>query len=194
MSDNEGADLKSIVKAILKSLSAREAVFLDLMAQIEQKGQSLKSIEAIDAFGLEMSARAESMWRTYSGDERGVSVQNLVRLRCITARPGPIDVSNLFGKLPRELGTRGSVSYGSSSWAAVDPNRFQKVLQELIERQMVSSGMVDFKGSGDFVLPINVGSFFGRNGRKMNLPEANFMLTPLGKGLMRVCRSGDPQA
>jgi hypothetical protein len=38
------------------------------------------------------------------------------------------------------------------------------------------------------VLPVNTGFFFGRSGRKMNLPEANFMLTPLGKGLTRACR------
>jgi Abortive infection alpha len=181
---------------ILKSVSAREAVFLDLMAQIEEKGHSFKSIEAIDAFGSEMSALAESKWRKYSEDERAVSVQNLVRLRCITARPAPIDVSNLFATLPQERGGRGAVSFGlgGSSWAAIDPNKFQKVLQELVERQMVSSGMVDFKSHSSFVLPVNTGSFFGRNGRKMNLPEANFMLTPLGKGLARACRGGAPSA
>jgi hypothetical protein len=34
---------------ILKSLSAREAVFLDLIAQIEDKGHSFKSVEAVES-------------------------------------------------------------------------------------------------------------------------------------------------
>jgi hypothetical protein len=174
---------------LLKSISAREAVFLDLMAQIEEKGHSFKSIESVDAFGSEMTALAESKWRKYPADERAVSVQNLVRLRCITARPAPIDVSNLFAALPQDRGRGGivSIGLGSSSWAAIDPQKFQQVLQELIERQMVSSGMIDFKNHNSFVLPVNTGFFFGRSGRKMN-PEANFMLTPLGKGLTRACR------
>lgn len=189
---NAATKAEKVYVDILKSISAREAIFLDLMAQIEKKGHSFKSIEAIDAFGLEMSALAESAWRKYSEEERVVSVQNLVRLRCITARPAPIDVSNLFAALPQDRGGRGGVSFNfGGSWAAVDPNKFQKVLQELVERQMISSGMIDFKGSSDFVLPVNTGSFFGRNGRKMNLPEANFMLTPLGKSLVRACRTDD---
>jgi hypothetical protein len=173
---------------LLKSISGREAVFLDLVDQIEQKGASFKSREAIDTFEKDMVARAESKWRKFTSDERAISLQNLVRLRCLSVRPSPIDAHNLFARVPdTRPGSTGVMHLGSGSrWAVVDPEKFNKVLQEIVERQMIASGMADFKQHSSYSIPMR--ATFNYASRKIDLPEANFMLTPLGKGLMRACR------
>lgn len=172
---------------LLKSISGREAILLDLVAQIEEKGQSFRDIQAIDAFGKEMIALAESKWRQFSADERAISIQNLVRLRCLIARPRPLNVGNLFAHFPRDQVGRNIVPLPGSQWAAIDPQKFEAILTELFERQMAASGMIDFKGQSSFVVP-TPGFFQRGGGRKIDLPEANFMLTPLGRDLMRACR------
>lgn len=169
---------------LLKSISGREAILLDLIDQIEDKGRNFRNNAEIDAFVKHMSGLADSKWRRFKEDERALSVQNLVRLRCVAIRPSPIDANNLFAQLPQD--TRNGVSFGGTKWAAVDAQKLQKILQEIVERQMVLSGMVDFKHQNAFLLPY--AGTFSRGGRSLDIPEANLMLTPLGKGLMRACK------
>lgn len=172
---------------LLKSISGREGALLELIERIEDKGRAFQNNAEIDAFVKEMNALAGSKWRHFTKDERAISIQNLVRLRCLTVRPKPINAGNLFAQLPRDRGGRSIVPFGGAQWAVVDPHKFEKVLNEIVERQMASSGMMDFKDYDSFTLP-HAGSFFRGSGHKLDLPEANFMLTPLGKGLMRACR------
>jgi hypothetical protein len=182
-----GTKPEKVYVDLLKSLTGREAVLLELVEQIEEKGQGFRDRAALDAFARDMNALAESKWRKFSTDDRAIYIQNLVRLRCLAVRPTPIDVSNLFAQMPRDQGGRGITPFGGTQWALIDPQKFQKVLQEIVDRQMTSSGMVDFKHYDGFILPY-AGASFHRGGHKLDLPEANFMLTPLGRGLMRACK------
>jgi hypothetical protein len=173
---------------ILKSLSGREVIFLDLLAKIEEEGTKFQSVAEIDAFAKRMSALAETKWRQFSESECAISIQNLVRLRCATFRAKPIDIANLFAEMPSERGGR---SPFGRQWAVVDPDKFQKVLKEVIERQLAASGTINYQAGNTFTMPMG-GSFFAGSGRELALPEANFMLTPLGKGLMQACKVEKP--
>jgi hypothetical protein len=173
---------------ILKSLSSREVVFFDLLAKIEKEGATFKSVAEIDAFEKRMGALAETKWRQFPAKERAISIQNLVRLRCATFRAQPLDISNLFAQMPSEGGRRSPFGH---QWAVVDPDKFQRVLKEVIERQLAASGMMDYETGGTFTMPVG-GTFYSGGGRKLALPEANFMLTPLGKGLLQACNIEKP--
>ncbi|MCG2642694.1 Abi-alpha family protein [Bradyrhizobium sp. GCM10023182] len=163
---------------ILKSLSTREVLFLELIAKIEdQSRKRFKTQQEHQTFVNAMNALADTHWRQFLPDERAISIQNLVRLRCVTFRARSVDLHNLFGRVP--LQNDMGVSVGN--WAVVNPDKFQRVLGELIERQLAASGMMDFPTGGTstisqftFGMPL--------------LPEANFMLTPLGSGLLTACR------
>jgi hypothetical protein len=130
---------------ILKSLSSREVLFLQLLSMIE--GQSSKFKNAADhaASTKQMSDFAEANWRQFPPEDRAISIQNLVRQRCVTFRAQPIDISRLFGLAPVE---KAKLNPFGQKWALVDPNKFQRVLQELVERQLASSGMMDFPTGG----------------------------------------------
>src|SRR5262249_30018649 len=114
-----------------------------------------------------MKALVEERWRRFPEEERALSIQNLVRLRCVTFRLKPIDINSLFAQLPN-VGVRNPFG---TKWAAVDPHKLERVIKELTQRQLTASGLGDFPSE--------------RPGR---LPEADFTLTALGRGLLHACQ------
>jgi hypothetical protein len=159
---------------ILKSLSSREVAFLLLLWKLEAR-QRLRGTAEYNSFTSDVSVLAEKKWRRFPADERAISVQNLVRLRCVTYRAKPIDINSLFARVPVE--GRSNPFASRQRWAVVDPSKLERIIKELVQRQLTASGLADFPSGG-------TGSAFPGA-----LPEADFALTPLGIGLLRACES-----
>ncbi|MET4296197.1 hypothetical protein ABIB06_004443 [Bradyrhizobium sp. LB8.2] len=154
---------------ILKALSSREVLFLELLWKLTLRPRAKTTAEH-NAYTKSVEALADEKWRRFSEDERGIAIQNLVRLRCVTFKAEPPDLNSLCGILP----TDGRNTFGPK-WAAVDPAKLEKVIKDLIQRQLVAAGVTDFPRSA--VSRVYPGTF----------PETDFVLTPLGRGLMRAC-------
>ncbi len=154
---------------ILKSLSNREVIFLDLLWQIHDRTGSRTAAE-YEKSRAHIGAQADAKWRSLTAEERGISVQNLVRLRCITFSEESIDLQEIFALVPSEYPFQ-----GGRKWAFVDPRKLENVLRQLAQRHLFSSGLKDFPDAGRFT------------GYPGYFPEANFVLTPLGEGLRRAC-------
>lgn len=154
---------------ILKALSSREVMFLELQWKLASRPHA-KTTAEYNAYTKSVEALADEKWRRFSEDERGIAIQNLVRLRCVTYKAKSPDMGSLFGVLPLDRRN----TFGPK-WAAVDPEKLEKVIKDLIQRQLVAAGVTDFpRGT---VSPLYPGTF----------PETDFVLTPLGKGLMLAC-------
>jgi hypothetical protein len=162
---------------ILKSLSGREAILLDLLAIIDRELHNpMLSIAGAVPVRTRLNELADSKWRKFSVNERSTSIQNLVRLRCIAPRIQQIDTGQLFARMPDER--RGPS--GSRNWAVVDPQKFAKVLKTLAHQQLIASGVIDYNIEG------------GRLERSVSLPEATFALTSLGRAFLQACEAHEP--
>lgn len=164
---------------ILKSISAVEAAYLDLLWICENRLRKTTH-ETLTDFNKLMNAKAEEKWRQYSIDDRLAARQNLVRLRSIVFRPRPIDASGLFGELPREM----QGSFGR--WSLVDPREFKRVIEYIGEAISVAAGIKDYGNASPIPLQQGMRGFGGINSR-IEVPEMNYMLTPLGIQLMQAC-------
>lgn len=153
---------------ILKSLSGREVVFLDLLVTLDKEQINRMTVGQAREFQKRMGDLAEKQWRRFSTSERNASIQNLIRLRCVSPRFQLIDLSNMLGRLSDNPSLR--------RWAAVEPHKFEKVLRTLSEQQLVASGVIDYDTEGR------------RGVVRSALPEAAFMLTALGRDLLRACQ------
>ena len=164
---------KKVYIELLKSFSSSEAAFTDLIWQCEGRSY-FRTKDDVSKFNGEMNELAERSWRKFSEFEQKVALQNLVRLRCITFRGSPIDLTGLFAALPSE-------SNFGTKWAAADPEKFRNILNSILHYISLSAGVVDHNSTN----PINL----GRAGfSAINVPEMNFTLTPLGRDLMAACR------
>ncbi|MBR1169157.1 Abi-alpha family protein [Bradyrhizobium liaoningense] len=161
---------------ILKALSSREVLFLELLWKLASRPPAKTTAEH-NAYTKSVEALADAKWRRFSADERGIAIQNLVRLRCATFKAKPPDMNSLCAVLP----TDGRNTFGPK-WAAVDPAKLEKVINDLIQRQLAAAGVTDFPKSAR--IPVYPGTF----------PEADFVLTPLGRGLMGACAAERKQA
>jgi len=155
---------------LLKSLSSKEVTFLDLLWKIEEGNLGFRSTADYNRHAKLVSEAADERWRRFPSEDRSISIQNLVRLRCITFAAKPIDVRNLAAFVP----TDNRNPFGTK-WAVVDPKKLENVIRKLSEQHLVATGLKDFPGTDRPMLP---GA----------LPEASFVLTPLGKGLLRACK------
>src|SRR5690606_31712192 len=106
---------------LLRSLTPADSALLDLLHP-SVVNRYFASEQEQKEFSKELNARADTGWQRFSENERDVSVQNLIRLRCITAMPRPLMAENVLTPL------RNRDLFGSSSGALVDPLGFEKVL------------------------------------------------------------------
>jgi hypothetical protein len=171
--------VKKVYIELLKSLSPPEAAFLDLLS----KGQLTKRLTVKEAQTLyaEMHSVADQCWRLFDNDEQKVAIQNLTRLRCITFKPERLDARDLLVAMP-------SVGRSPGRQAAVDPFKFQRLLGQLVDMISMSAGIADPRY--ERVTPAHRRSGEGK-GRISAGPEMNFILTPLGRGLMHACRKDE---
>lgn len=160
---------------ILRSLAPADTALLELLYPPILGRQFTLGAE-VEAFNKEMSARADGKWRKFSEEDRDVAVQNLFRLRCITSLPRPFIVNNVLQQIrSRDLRINDAV---------VDPERFEKMLTNLVTLIYQSSGALPY----DATQPVRLTrwSSFGRDERnQISVPELNHMLTPLGQEFMR---------
>jgi hypothetical protein len=154
---------------ILKSLSNREVVFLDLLAHIDRELTPLLTMARAAEVRKKVGDLAETRWRHFSTNERNTSIQNLVRLRCVAPRYHEIDLRNLFARAPGSSSSRDP--------AMVDPRKLEQVMERLARQQLVASGVTDY----------NTESRMG--GFTDIVPEAAFTLTSLGRDLLRACQA-----
>jgi hypothetical protein len=157
---------------ILKSLSGREVVFLNLLAKIEASEKARVSYDQLAALQREISDLAATQWRCFPKAERNASIQNLVRLRCVAPRSRPLNLHWLFEPI-----ADGDI-FGSGL-SAVKPHEVERVLHTLFEQQLIASGVLEYdtEDRGWSVTGV--------------LPEAAFALTTLGHDLLRACEPGE---
>ncbi len=175
---NSDVVIKKFYLDLLKSLAGPEVVLLQLLWECQRRG-TFRTPQEVKAFNDEMNAFAERRWRKFPLEVRGAAVQNLMRLRCLTFRPQPLDASNLLAALPIEM----QRSAGFSKWAAIDPERFMKVLQQMLDLVIAGTGATEYKKAER--IPLFSG--FGHYGASINVVEMNHVLTALGQELVRAC-------
>ncbi len=178
---NSGVSVKKIYVDLLQSISSADAAFLELIGECEKKTQ-FADIDELNEFNEQMNALAESKWRKFDGEAQNAATQNLVRLRCITYRSRPMQVHELFGELPYEM-TRHSFN----EWSVVNPREFEKVVKHLGEMIEVAAGIRDPKSTGPIPLQRGFGTFSSKP-LVIDVPEMNFMLTALGKDLLKATK------
>lgn len=162
---------------ILRSLAPADASLLQLLYP-SIGDRTFHGQEEVKAFNAEMNAKADASWRRFSEDERGVSVQNLIRLRCITAMPRMLNADNLLKQFTdRERRVSG---------ALVDPRRFEEVLSKLVTLIYQASGALPYDATAP--VPLHYKGAFGLGHGlfgQITVPELNHMLTPLGLEFMK---------
>lgn len=162
---------------ILRSIGPADSALLELLhPSITTREFASKS--EVAEFNSEMDAKAEGRWRQFSEEERAVSIQNLIRLRCITATP-------------RMFFAEGVLKHYSDrerriSGALIDERKFQDMLTRLLSLIYQASGAVEYETKGPIPLHYKTawGSGHGAFGH-ITVPEFNHMLTPLGSEFMK---------
>lgn len=162
---------------ILRSLGPADSALLELLHPNITAREFHSKIEVAE-FNAEMDAKAEGRWRQFSEEERGVSIQNLIRLRCITATPRMFfadGVLRRFSDRERRI-----------SGALIDEHKFQDMLTRLLSLIYQASGAVEYDTTGPIPLHYRTawGSGHGAFGH-ITVPEFNHMLTPLGIEFMK---------
>lgn len=175
---NSDVVIKKFYLDLLKSLAGPEVVLLRLLWECQKRG-TFRTPQEVKTFNEEMNALAERHWRKFPPEVRGAAVQNLMRLRCLTFRPQPVDASNLLAALPREM----QRSAGFSKWSAIDPDRFAKLLQQILDLVVAGTGATEYKKTEH--IPLFSG--FGYYGVSITVVEMNHVLTALGQELVRAC-------
>jgi len=177
--DGDGT-IKKVYIEILKSLSAPEAALLDFLWTCEKRNL-FKSREEVETFNEEMNVLAEQRWRIFPQEVRQIATQNLARIRCITFRPRPLHVQDLFANLPREM------TGWPNGWAVVNVSEFQKLLEQLGDIIFAAAAVKDYESQASIPLQRQNPWAVGYHGVAITVPEMNFMLTALGTDLMRAC-------
>lgn len=173
-SEAEEPSVKKLWIEVLKALSPADTALLELLPR-GLAGRQFNSAQEIQQFNQEINAKAEGKWRTFSEGERAVSIQNLVRLRCIAPTPQPLNAGNLLKVVrSRELKIDGAV---------VDPRQMEAVLTAILERIYQVSGALPTKQRASIPLYLK-GAFGMQPFGEFSAPELNYLLTPLGESLM----------
>jgi hypothetical protein len=160
---------------ILRSLAPADTALLELLHP-SVVNREFQSGAEIQAFNNEMNARADAKWRKFGEEDRAVSVQNLFRLRCITSLPRPFIANHVLQQIrSREFRIDGAV---------VDPQRFEKMLGDLVTLIHQSSGTIPYDASQPVPL-VRRGWFGPAEMGQIMVPELNHMLTPLGQEFMK---------
>lgn len=177
---NKSTEIKKVYIDLLKSLSSPEVILLNLLWVAESQTR-FTTKEELEEYNKKINTLANSAWRKLNRSTRDTAIQNLVRLRCLSFRPNPPAINRLFD-LPREV---------SSPWprdcALVNVKEFQKLMLYYEELVLIASGIKDHKPADS--IPLQGGlmgmSVFSR--LSINVPEMNYMLTPMAKDLLGAC-------
>lgn len=160
---------------LLRSITPVDASLLEVLYP-SIAGMSFASRKEIEEFNEKVSAKAEEKWHKFSEDDRAISIQNLIRLRCITATPRSIDANGLLQLFSdRARGVSGGL---------VDPRQFEKFMAQLIERIYQAAGAIPY----DAHSPVTIyrkGAFGVSQVGELNVPELSYMLTPMGAEFMK---------
>ena len=155
---------------LLGSLTPPDSAFLELLYPSVLK-RRFRSADEVAAFNTEMNAKAESKWRQFGSRDQATSIQNLLRLRCITATPKRLNADQVLQHFPsRDFRGTGTL---------VDPRRFEGMLTQLLQLIYETSGALPISERGSVHL-----NSFGLAYNFIEVPEFNYMLTELGDGFM----------
>lgn len=162
---------------ILRSLSSADSALLELLYPSVAE-MTFHSKGEVDEFNDRLNGKAESRWRQFPRDERDVSIQNLIRLRCITATPRAINIDRLLTRIP--------AGDGRTTAAGIEPRKFNELVSDLVKMIYESSGAIQYDTESP--IPLHYKGDFGAGHGVFGLitvPELNHMLTPLGVGFMK---------
>lgn len=174
--------IKKVYIEILKSLSPPEAALMELIEECEKRARWFDPQE-LKAFNDEMNKLADLKWREHDAGARRTAIQNLVRMRCIVFRPQPLNIDRMLAEMPRDM-----IASSFTKWSLVDPQRFQEFVSELVNMMHTAVGVREFDASKPIPLQGGLGFGYGRT-LSVDVPEMNFMLTALGKDILRACNT-----
>jgi hypothetical protein len=167
---------------LIRSLTPPDRALLELLYP-SVVGKLFASAEEVRSYSDSLNQRANSSWRLFDGEERSVSVQNLTRLRCITATPRLLRADGML----REFYDRERRISG----ALVDARKFEALLKDLLGLIYQTSGAMPYDTESPIPLSDSAGVEL-RSFGQIEVPELNHMLTPLGIKLMEaVTLEGD---
>lgn len=173
--------IKKVYIDLLKSLSSPEVILLNLLLAAGNKTRFVTKQE-IEAYNNEINDLANSAWRKFDKSTRDTAVQNLVRLRCLAFRPPPTSVGNLF-QVPRDI--NGSWPRG---FALVNAEQFQKLMIYYEDIVLMASGVIDHKPIAKIPLQGGVRGMSSFSPLSLDIPEMNYILTPMAKDLLGACQ------
>lgn len=160
---------------ILRSLAPADAALLELLNP-SVLDRTFNSEAEVHEFNSEMNAKADAKWRKFSQQDRDLSVQNLLRLRCITSLPRRLNANYVLQEIDsRELLIDGAV---------VNPRQFSKMVGDLVTLIHQASGSIPYDASEPVPLVIR-NQDLPLAKWQILVPELNHMLTPLGQALMQ---------
>jgi len=162
---------------ILRSLGPADSALLDLLYP-SIIGREFRSKPEVAEFNQEMDVKAESRWRQFNEQDRGVSIQNLIRLRCITATPRMFYADGVLKRFSdRERHISGAI---------IDEQKFQEMLSRLLSLIYQASGAVEYDTKNPIPLHYNNAWSIGHGAfGHITVPEFNHILTPLGVEFMK---------
>jgi hypothetical protein len=180
----DGSPVQKVYIDLLKSLSGPEVLLLDLLWRFRL--DTFRSIEELEIYNKDSEAAAETRWRKVPMQKRLSSIQNLLRLRCISLRPHPLVANNLLAKMPREF-----TQHHFSDWSLIDAKKFEKLLAQLVDQMAIASGSKEHIPSSGVPLSTPYGGWGFNRQLTIKAPELNYVLTPLGRDLMLACSPSD---
>ena len=174
--------IKKVYIEILRSLSPPEAALMELIEECESRARWFNPHE-LKAFNDDMNKFADMRWRKHDANARRTAIQNLVRIRCMVFRPQPLNIDRMLAEMPRD-----TIRSSFTNWSVVDPRRFQEFITELVNMMHTAVGVREFDASKPIPLQGGLGFGYGR-ALSVEVPEMNFMLTALGKDILRACKT-----
>lgn len=186
---NREVKVKKVYIDILKSISAAEVAFLNILWESNKK-KFFQSADDIKIFENEMVKLAEVSWRTFAKDDRATAIQNLIRLRCITFRPTAPYLGSLFATIDDM-----NLSSRSRGFALVNMKSFESLMNHYEELIFIAAGIKENNSSAPIQLHgVPPGIRVTKHGRLMsskntlNIPELNYILTAAGQDLLLACK------
>ncbi len=177
---DSGVTARKVYVDLLRSLSASEAVFLDLLSRHTR--ERFQTLEELNEFNSKATEEFAKRWHTFDRLDRDAAIQNLMRLRCIAVRPQPVDANRILGRVPQERGMRSSFE----EWSFVDARKFETLLNQLLQQIWIAGGGAEY--TPDKGVPLQGLGMMAFGQRLMiDVPELNYHLTSLGKNLMIAC-------
>jgi hypothetical protein len=145
---------------ILRLLTPADSALLELLHP-SIVGREFKSPNELKSFNEQMHAKAEGKWRQFPEEARAVSVQNLIRLRCITATPRVLNADRVLQEfVGRDRYNRG---------ALVDPKRLRWSSLTSCALSMKRRALSRTTHLPQFLYTTKVGLGWGSSGRSQYL-------------------------